>query len=95
MKKSKVSHMKTLDIKIKHSKDIKRTSDEFSDNKNDPSINTLASDSSEKADSEFKFFDSTNNISEDNIEEEHRDVIAKAKSFKKKFLARMTSLVSS
>jgi len=91
----KVSHMKTLDIKIKHSKDIKRTIDEFSDGKNDPTLNTLASDSSEKADSEFKFFDSTHNIIDDKTEDENRYVISKAKSFKKKFLARMTSLVSS
>ena len=42
--------MKTLDIKIKHSKDIKKASADFSDNE---AVNTLGSDSSEKADSEF------------------------------------------
>jgi len=88
---NKSSHMKTLDIKIKHTKDIKRASEDFCDNENDPTINTLASDSSEKADSEFQFFDSTPNLSVDKIEEEKKNVFAKVK----KLVTRMTSIVNS
>ena len=86
------SHMQTLDIKMKDSKDIKRASEDFSDN--DPTINTLASDSSEKADSEFQFFDSTPNLSDGKIEEDKINVFAKVKIFKKKLVTRMTSLVN-
>jgi len=89
---SKGSHMQTLDIKMKNSKDIKRAREDFSDN--DPTINTLASDSSEKADSEFQFFDSTPNLSDEKIEEDKINVFAKVKIFKKKLVTRMTSLVT-
>jgi len=92
---SKGSHMKTLDIKVKHSKDIKRASEDFSNDINDPTINTLASDSSEKADSEFHFFESTPNLSDEKSEEEKINVFAKVKIFKKELVTRMTSLVNS
>ena len=80
--------MKTLDIRLyKYRKEKRRKSENFGDNINGCKVNTLNKDHSEKAESKF----SNNNKNED----ERVDVFEKANIFKRKLLARMTSLVKS
>ena len=87
--------MKTLDIKIKHREKIKSEKENLYNNDKISTKSLLSRDSSEKADSEFHFFDSTPDMDEDDIIEGKVTVLTRAKIFKQKFLTRMTSLVQS
>ena len=92
----KESQMKTLDIRLyKYRKEKRRKSENFGDNINGCKVNTLHKDHSEKADSEFDFLDSIKNADNNANEDERVDVFEKANIFKRKLLARMTSLVKS
>ena len=86
--------METIDIRLKH-KDLVRACEDFSDTKNNSVTNTLESDSSEKADNEFEFLETNQNISETKLEGDKVDVIEKARIFKRKILKRMAKLVTS
>ena len=86
--------METIDIRLKH-KDLLRAHEDFSDNKNNSVTDTLESDSSEKADNEFEFLETSPKISETKLEGDKVDVIEKARIFKRMFLTRMAKLVTS
>jgi hypothetical protein len=92
--------MKTLDIRFDHCrKEKRRKSENFSDNSNCYKVNTRQRDYSEKADSEFTFLGSNksaniNKTPDEKVENESVDVFVKAIIFKRKFLARMSSLVN-
>ena len=88
--------MKTLDIRLSHSKrDLKRESDCFSDCKKDQNCNTMESDNSEKADGEFQFFASNKKHDKNNPDEENIVVVCKANIFKRNLLTKIRSLVNS
>jgi hypothetical protein len=92
--------MKTLDVRLDSCrKEKRRKSVNFSENSNNNKVNTLQRDHSEKADSEFDYFDSKksankNQTPDERVDNERVDVFKKANIFKRKFLARMTSLVN-
>ena len=87
--------METLDIRIKHRKrKIRRESEAFTDEENDPKINTLESDNSEKADEEFQFFES-HEESKNKISESKANSVAKMNRFRRNILTRLRSLVRS
>ena len=87
--------MKTLDIKIQNKQKKKKAKLHLSDNKNDSTNSTLASGSSEEADSEFTFFDDTPEFSKDKFKKEEVEVLTKSHTFTDKCLARLMSLVKS
>eukprot|EP00090_Calanus_glacialis_P010796 TRINITY_DN19267_c0_g1_i5.p1 TRINITY_DN19267_c0_g1~~TRINITY_DN19267_c0_g1_i5.p1 ORF type:complete len:218 (-),score=50.08 TRINITY_DN19267_c0_g1_i5:125-778(-) len=96
----KESQMKTLDIRVNQCrKEKRRKSDNFVDNMNDGingyKVNTLQKDHSEKADSEFEYFDSHQNANNNKSVHERVDVFRKVNVFKRNLLARMSSLVNS
>ena len=86
--------MKTIDIRLRH-KDLVRAHEDFSEIKKNTATDTLESESSEKADNEFEFLETNPKLSETKLEGDKVDVIEKAMIFKRKFLARMTRLVTS
>ena len=75
--------MKTMDIRLKH-KDITRAGTDSFEGK---SVNN-------SLDIEFESFDSTPMQVEDKIDEVSEDVVDKIKNFRRKFLTRISKLVS-
>ena len=87
--------MKTLDIRLSHSKrDLRRQSETFDDDINDLKVNTLESENSEKADGEFQFFASNNKIKQNKFEKVNVDAVLKANRINIRFFARIRSFVS-
>ena len=75
--------MKTMDIRLKH-KDITRAGTDSFEGK---SVNN-------SLDIEFESFDSTPMQVEDKIDEVSENVVDKIKNFRRKFLTRISKLVS-
>ena len=89
----KESQMKTLDIRLNQGR--RRQNDNFSDNITGYKVNALQIDHSEKADSDFEYFDSIQTVNNNKTDDAKVDMFEKVNIFKRKLLARVTSFVNS
>ena len=88
--------MKTLDIRLSHSKrDLRRQSETFGDDINHLKVNTLESENSEKADGEFQFFAYDDKIEQKKFEKVNVDAVLRANRINISFFARIRSFVNS